>query len=145
MQKNLIAKIKESLSSVLPVTAVVFLLTVTIVPVSGELFFMFFVGTVFLILGIGMFTLGADTSMMIIGEKIGAQLTKSRKMLFILPVCFIIGVLVTVAEPDLKVLAEQTPIVDSTVMVWAVGVGVGFFLVLAFLRIFCSLKYPCCL
>lgn len=121
-------------------TAVVFLLTVTIVPVSGELFFMFFVGTVFLILGIGMFTLGADTSMMIIGEKIGAQLTKSRKMLFILPVCFIIGVLVTVAEPDLKVLAEQTPIVDSTVMVWAVGVGVGFFLVLAFLRIFLQFK-----
>lgn len=140
MQKNLIAKIKESLSSVLPVTAVVFLLTVTIVPVSGELFFMFFVGTVFLILGIGMFTLGADTSMIIIGEKIGAQLTKSRKMSFILPVCFMIGVLVTVAEPDLKVLAEQTPIVDSTVMVWAVGLGVGLFLVLAFLRIFLQFK-----
>ncbi|MDE6709855.1 MAG: DUF1538 domain-containing protein, partial [Oscillospiraceae bacterium] len=140
MQKNLIAKIKESLGSVLPVTAVVFLLTVTIVPVSGELFFMFFVGTVFLILGIGMFTLGADTSMIIIGEKIGAQLTRSRKIPFILPVCFIIGVLVTVAEPDLKVLAEQTPIVDSTVMVWAVGLGVGLFLVLAFIRIFLQFK-----
>lgn len=140
MQKNLIAKIKESLSSVLPVTAVVFLLTVTIVPVSGELFFMFFVGTVFLIVGIGMFTLGADTSMIIIGEKIGAQLTKSRKIWFILPVCFIIGVLVTVAEPDLKVLAEQTPIVDANVMIWAVGIGVGLFLVLSFLRIFMQWK-----
>lgn len=140
MQKNLIAKIKESLSSVLPVTAVVFLLTVTIVPVSGELFFMFFVGTVFLIVGIGMFTLGADTSMIIIGEKIGAQLTKSRKIWFILPVCFVIGVLVTVAEPDLKVLAEQTPIVDANVMIWAVGIGVGLFLVLSFLRIFMQWK-----
>ncbi|MCM1480234.1 MAG: DUF1538 domain-containing protein, partial [Muribaculaceae bacterium] len=140
MRKNLIDKIKESLGAVLPVTAVVFLLTVTVVPVSGELFFMFFVGTVFLILGIGMFTLGADTSMMIIGEKIGAELTRSRKMPFILPVCFLIGVLVTVAEPDLKVLAEQTPIVDSTVMVWAVGIGVGLFLVLAFLRIFLQFK-----
>ena len=140
MQKNLIAKIKESLGSVLPVTAVVFLLTVTIVPVSGELFFMFFVGTVLLIVGIGMFTLGADTSMIIIGEKIGARLTRLRKIRLILPVCFIIGVLVTVAEPDLKVLAEQTPIVDTQVMVWSVGIGVGLFLTIAFLRIFMQLK-----
>ena len=140
MQKNLIAKIKESLGSVLPVTAVVFLLTVTIVPVSGELFFMFFVGTILLIVGIGMFTLGADTSMIIIGEKIGARLTRLRKIWFILPICFIIGVLVTVAEPDLKVLAEQTPIVDTQVMVWAVGIGVGLFLTIAFLRIFLQLK-----
>lgn len=140
MHQNLIAKIKEALGSVLPVTAVVFLLTVTIVPVSGELFFMFFVGTVLLILGIGMFTLGADTSMIIIGEKIGARLTRSRKIGLILPVCFIIGVLVTVAEPDLKVLAEQTPIVDTRIMIWAVGIGVGIFLVLAFLRIFLQFR-----
>lgn len=140
MQKNLISKIKESLGSVLPVTAVVFILTVTIIPVSGELFFMFFVGTVLLIVGIGMFTLGADTSMIIIGEKIGARLTRSRKIGLILPVCFIIGVLVTVAEPDLKVLAEQTPIVDTQIMVWAVGIGVGIFLTLAFLRIFLQFR-----
>ncbi|MCM1022974.1 MAG: DUF1538 domain-containing protein [Prevotella sp.] len=140
MQKNLVEKIKESLGAVLPVAAVVFLLSVTVVPLSGEMFFSFFVGTVFLIVGIGMFTLGADTSMIIIGEKVGAQLTKSRSIAFILPVCFLIGVLVTVAEPDLKVLAEQTPIVDAQIMIWAVGVGVGLFLVLAFLRIFMQIR-----
>ncbi len=140
MQKNLVEKIKESLGAVLPVAAVVFLLSVTIVPLSGEMFFSFFVGTVFLIVGIGMFTLGADTSMIIIGEKVGARLTKSRSIALILPVCFLIGVLVTVAEPDLKVLAEQTPIVDTQVMIWAVGIGVGLFLTLAFLRIFLQFK-----
>ncbi len=140
MQKNLIEKIKESLGAVLPVAAVVFLLSVTVVPLSGEMFFSFFVGTILLIVGIGMFTLGADTSMIIIGEKIGARLTMSRKIAFILPVCFLIGVLVTVAEPDLKVLAEQTPIVDTQVMIWSVGVGVGIFLTLAFLRIFMQVK-----
>ena len=61
MQKNLIEKIKESLGAVLPVAAVVFLLSVTVVPLSGEMFFSFFVGTILLIVGIGMFTLGADT------------------------------------------------------------------------------------
>lgn len=140
MQKNLLEKIKESLGSVLPVAAVVFLLTVSIVPISGELFFMFFVGTVFLIVGIGMFTLGADTSMIIIGEEIGAKLTKMRKIWVILPICFVIGVLVTVAEPDLKVLAEQTPIVETQVMIWSVGIGVGLFLALAFLRIFLQIR-----
>ena len=140
LKSNLIEKIKESLGSVLPVAAVVFLLMVTIVPVSGELFFMFFVGTVMLVCGIGLFTLGADTSMIIIGEEIGAKLVKLRKVWLILPICFIIGVLVTVAEPDLKVLADQTPIVDSTVMIWAVGLGVGIFLALAFLRIFLQIR-----
>lgn len=140
MKKNLFEKIKESLGSVLPVAAVVFLLMVSIVPISGELFFMFFVGTVMLVVGIGLFTLGADTSMIIIGEEIGAKLVRLKKIWIILPVCFVIGVLVTVAEPDLKVLAEQTPIVETQVMVWSVGIGVGLFLALAFLRIFLQIR-----
>ncbi len=140
MQKNLLEKIKESLGSVLPVAAIVFLLMISIVPVSGEMFFMFFMGTVMLVVGIGLFTLGADTSMIIIGEEIGAKLVRLKKVWLILPVCFIIGVLVTVAEPDLKVLADQTPIVDTSVMIWAVGIGVGVFLALAFLRIFLQIK-----
>ncbi len=140
MKKNLVDKIKESLGSVLPVAAVVFLLMISIVPISGELFFMFFVGTVMLVVGIGLFTLGADTSMIIIGEEIGAKLVKMRKIWLILPICFVIGVLVTVAEPDLKVLAEQTPIVDTQVMIWSVGIGVGLFLALAFLRIFLQIR-----
>ena len=140
LKKNLIEKIKESLGSVLPVAAVVFLLMVSIVPISGELFFMFFVGTVLLVVGIGLFTLGADTSMIIIGEKIGAKLVRLKKVWIILPVCFVIGVLVTVAEPDLKVLADQTPIVETQVMVWSVGLGVGLFLALAFLRIFMQIR-----
>ena len=140
LKKNLTEKIKESLASVLPVAAVVFLLMISIVPISGELFFMFFVGTVLLVVGIGLFTLGADTSMIIIGEQIGAKLVKMRKVWLILPVCFLIGVLVTVAEPDLKVLADQTPIADSTVMIWSVGIGVGLFLAIAFLRIFLQIR-----
>ncbi len=140
MQKNLLEKIKESLGSVIPVAAIVFILMLTIVPVSGEMFFMFFIGTVMLVVGIGLFTLGADTSMIIIGEEIGAKLVRLKKIWLILPVCFIIGVLVTVAEPDLKVLADQTPIVDSQIMIWSVGIGVGIFLALAFLRIFLQIK-----
>lgn len=140
VKRNLIEKIKESLSSVLPITIIVFLLTISIVSVSGEMFFMFGFGAVMLILGIGLFTLGADLSMIIIGEKIGSNLTKLKKLYFILPVVFFIGVLITVAEPDLKVLAEQAPLVDTKVLIWSVGIGVGLFLVISFLRIFFQIK-----
>ncbi len=101
---------------------------------------MFVIGSIFLIFGIGLFTLGADQSMIVIGEQIGKNITKLKKIYFIIPVIFAIGVFITVAEPDLQVLAEQAPIVDTTVLIWAVGVGVGIFLVVAFMRIFLQIK-----
>ena len=140
MQQNLKEKIKESLASVLPITIIVFILTISLVPATGEMFFMFAVGAIFLITGIGLFTLGADQSMIIIGEQIGKKLTRLKKMYIIIPIIFAIGVLITVAEPDLKVLAEQAPIVETNVLVWAVGIGVGLFLVVAFMRIFLQIK-----
>lgn len=140
VQHNLKEKIKESLAAVLPITVIVFVLTITIVPATGEMFFLFFVGAIFLILGTGLFTLGADQSMIIIGEEIGSKITRLKKVWLIVPIIFIIGVLITVAEPDLKVLAEQAPIVESNVLIWSVGVGVGVFLVVAFMRIFLQIK-----
>ncbi len=140
MQQNLKEKIKESLGAVLPVTIIVFVLTVSVVPATGEMFFMFSVGAVMLILGVGLFTLGADSSMIIIGEEIGSKITKLKKIRFIIPVIFIIGLLITAAEPDLKVLAEQAPIVDTNVLIWSVAIGVGVFLVISFMRIFMQIK-----
>ena len=116
MKKNLTEKIKESLASVLPVAAVVFLLMISIVPISGELFFMFFVGTVLLVVGIGLFTLGADTSMIIIGEQIGAKLVKMRKIWLILPVCFLIGVLPFLLKKGKSIIWLSTSILQPAGM-----------------------------
>ncbi|MDR3149481.1 MAG: DUF1538 domain-containing protein [Oscillospiraceae bacterium] len=140
MRKNLHAKIKESLAAVLPVTLIVLILSVSLVPMTGEMVFMFLLGTALLIAGIGLFTLGADTSMILMGEKIGAGITKSRKLLLIIVSCLIIGIFITIAEPDLRVLAEQAPIVENTVLIISVAVGVGVFLLIAFLRIFFQIK-----
>ena len=134
MNQKLKEKITESLSSVLPVTCIVLILGITITPIPLDPLMLFLAGAAFLIIGMGFFTLGVDMAMMPIGEKVGAQLARAKKLPVIVIACVIIGAMVTVAEPDLQVLARQTPAVPDMVLILAVAAGVGFFLALAFLR-----------
>ena len=135
--KELRSKIWEALLSTLPITAIVYLLALT--PwfnLSSIELVTFTVGAVLLVLGIGLFNLGADLAMTPMGTHVGAGLSRQRKLLLLLAVCFILGMLITVAEPDLQVLATQVRVVmNGTVLIYAVGIGVGTFLVFAVLRI----------
>lgn len=128
-------KVREALASVLPITAIVLVLCFTVAPVPNEVLLAFLIGAVLLIVGMGLFTLGADTAMTPIGERVGAHMTRSRKLWVVVSVGFLIGVIVTVSEPDLQVLATQVPGIPNAVLVGAVAVGVGAFLVIALLRI----------
>ena len=140
LAKHLLEKLKEAVLAVVPVALIVIALCLTVVDVTAEFIVLFLVATVFLILGMTMFTLGADVSMMKIGQAIGSHITKSRKIIFIAIICFILGVIVTIAEPDLRVLAESVPIVETNVMIIAVAVGVGIFLVVSFFRVYLQVK-----
>lgn len=140
MRENLIEKIKESLGSILPIAVVVLILGITFVPMTGEMFFSFFIGTVMLVVGMGLFTLGADTSMIVIGERIGSTITRSKNLMFILFMCFLVGFSIALAEPDLQVLTQQVPFINSGFLIIIVGVGTGVFLVISFLRIFLQIK-----
>lgn len=137
MASILLKKIKEALVSVLPVAALVFLLNLTpTVHFSWMELLVFLVSALFLILGIGLFNLGADLAMTPMGEHVGAGLSKTKKLSLLLGVCFAMGLLITVAEPDLTVLAEQVKgVINGTVLILAVGVGVGAFLLLSVLKI----------
>ena len=132
----LLKKIKEALVSVLPVAAIVCLLNLTpLVHFTGLEIGVFLGSAVFLILGIGLFSMGADMAMTPMGEYTGAGLTKSKKLLLLVSVCFLMGLLITVAEPDLTVLAGQVKdVLNSTLLIICVGVGVGMFLVLSVLK-----------
>ena len=137
--RNLILeKLREAVASVLPVAATVALLCFTIAPVSTDLMLSFFIGTGMLMLGLGLFTFGAENSMTLIGTHIGARMTKSRKLWLILALSFILGVIITIAEPDLQVLAGNVPHIDTTVLIITVSVGVGIFLTICMLRILFS-------
>ena len=136
MRKILFAKLKESLISVLPVTAIVLIL-LPIFGFSVQEIVVFAISAVFLVLGIGLFNLGADLAMTPMGEHVGSGLTKSKKLKILLSVCFVMGVLITVAEPDLSVLAGQVESVinPSMLLIITVGIGVGLFLVIAVAKI----------
>ena len=95
----------------------------------------FLLGTIMLVVGMGLFTLGVEASMTQIGNHTGARMTKSRKLWLILTLSFILGIAITVAEPDLQVLASNVPHINTTVLIITVSVGVGLFLVICMLRI----------
>ena len=135
--KELWSKIKEALVSALPITAIVYLMSLT--PwfhFSAAELITFTIGAVLLILGIALFNLGADLAMTPMGTHVGSGLSKQRKLGLLLAVCFILGMLITIAEPDLQVLATQvSAVMNGTLLIYAVGLGVGTFLVVAILRI----------
>ena len=121
-------KTAESAKSVLPIVITVILISLTIFPLPTDLMLSFLIGTVFLIFGMGLFSLGAETSMTPIGNKIGTALTATKNLPLILAASFALGFAVTVAEPDLQVLAETVPHISKTALLVTVGTGVGIFL-----------------
>ena len=137
MGKALFLKLKEALTSVLPVGIIVFFLSLTpLVTLSHREMVVFGISALLLIVGIGFFNLGADLAMTPMGRYIGEGLTKSRKAAVLLLISFLMGVMITIAEPDLSVLAEQVgSIMNGTVLIVTVGFGVGLFLLQAVLKI----------
>lgn len=142
MNQKLKEKISESLSAVLPITAIVLAVSVFLVPMEIGTVAMFLTGAVMLIVGMGLFQLGAEISMTPLGEGIGAHISKSKKIIIVVLVIFAMGAIITVAEPDLQVLAGQVPAIPNNVLVWTVAAGVGICLVLAVLRILYRISLP---
>ncbi len=131
---NLMKVLKEALQSVLPIFAIVLLLSVSVAPMESGVLVMFLFGTLLLIVGMGFFTVGSGISMEPLGEGIGATLGKLKDIKIPLIVCFVLGVLITIAEPDLTVLAEQVPSIPNMVLIICVAIGVGIFLVISMIR-----------
>lgn len=135
MNVKLKEKISESLSAVLPITGIVLMLSVFLIPMELGSVVMFLTGALMLIVGMGFFQLGAEMAMTPIGEGVGVQISKMQKLLTVLLTGFLMGVIITVSEPDLQVLAGQVPSVPNEVLILTVALGVGFFLALAIVRI----------
>ncbi|MBR1847273.1 MAG: DUF1538 domain-containing protein [Bacilli bacterium] len=147
--KEWLAKFTESLISTAPIAVVIliiFLVTRFALPMdfftdaSGQAYFLsndqmvsFAVAVAMIVVGMALFNLGTEQSMTEIGRIIGGSLVRKNKFFFVIAMTFIIGVLVTIAEPDLSVLSRQVGI-NSQIIVWSIGVGVGLFLVVGVIR-----------
>ena len=128
-------KMRESVASVLPITIIVAVLCLFFVPIDNGIMLAFVIGAIMIIVGMGLFSLGADTAMSQIGTQIGSKMTQTRKLWLILLLSFVLGFIITMAEPDLQVLAANVPAIDTTVLIIAVSAGVGMFLLVSMLRI----------
>ena len=135
MNEKLKEKIQESLSSVLPITVIVLILSITLSPMEVGTLLLFLAGALLLIVGMGFFQLGAEMAMTPLGQGVGGRLIKSKKVLLIVIMAFLMGAIITIAEPDLQVLANQVASVPNPIIIWTVAVGVGLFLVIAVLRV----------
>lgn len=135
-------KLNETLKAVLPIIAIVLLLCFTIAPISPSILMAFLMGAVLLIVGMMLFTIGVELSMTPMGERVGTTMTKSRNLPVIVLVSFIMGMVITISEPDLQVLAEQVPSIPNMVLILAVAIGVGCFLVVAILRMLFGIALP---
>lgn len=140
LNKKLKEKIDESINAVVPITVIVLLLSIFIVPMETGTIAMFLVGAFMLIIGMAFFQLGAEMSMTPLGEGVGSQIMKTRRLSILVLVCFVMGVIITIAEPDLQVLANQVPSIPNETLIWTVALGVGAFLVVAVLRILFKLR-----
>ncbi len=133
-----IEKCREAIISVVPVLILVLFLHFTVAPL-GPVLPQLLVGSVFFITGLGLFLVGADIGVLPVGQKVGSALTAKRSLPLMLATGFIVGFIITVAEPDVQVLASQVtgvaPVIAPTALVAIIAAGVGFFVAVAMGRI----------
>ena len=142
LNEKLKQNLRESFASVMPITVIVLLLSVTLVPMEIGTLSLFLMSAVLLMVGMGFFQLGAEMAMTPLGQGLGSQLAKNRRLWVSMLICFAVGAVITLSEPDLQVLAEQVASIPNQVLIWTVAVGVGGFLVIAVLRIVFHISLP---
>ena len=129
-------KIAASTKTILPIAVIVILLSITILPMSVGNMLVFIVGACFLVLGMSLFDVGAEMSMQRLVARVGSSIASTGKIWIIAFISFLIGIMVTVSEPDLAILAGQVADIENMLLILTVSVGVGVFLMIAVLRIF---------
>ncbi len=135
-------KFNETLKAVFPILAIVLLLCFTIAPISPSILMTFLIGAVLLIIGMLLFSFGVELSMTQMGERVGTTMTKTKNVPLMILISFVMGMIITISEPDLQVLAQQVPSIPNIIIILAVAAGVGVFLVFALLRMLFAISLP---
>ena len=142
LRKNLSEKWMEAVRAVLPIVCIVLLLSFSIAPISPSILLCFLMGAVLIIVGMMLFSAGAEISMTPMGERVGVAMTRTKKLGVVVALSFLLGLIITISEPDLQVLAELVPSVPNMILILSVACGVGVFLVVAVLRMLFSIPLP---
>lgn len=133
-------KLKEVSYSILPIIIIVLVLNFTLTPLEPSVIVKFFIGSLLILLGLSVFLLGVDTGIGSIGRYVGSAITKTNKILIVIVAGIILGFFISVAEPDLHILAGQVDgvtagLVSKLSIVIVVSVGIGILLSFGLVRI----------
>ncbi|QAS54324.1 DUF1538 domain-containing protein [Halobacillus litoralis] len=137
---NIKETVLEVILSILPITVVITILQFTLVWLPLEMFLQFLIGVLMVGIGLILFLLGVNIGLLPVGEMIGSALSKTKMVWLIVFFGFLLGLVVTIAEPDVRVLASQVDQVSGgaiprDILIIAVALGVGIFVAIAMLRI----------
>lgn len=140
-----IDKVKEVLQSVLPITILVIILHFTMAPLPGIEFPRFLFGALLIVLGLAIFLFGVDIGITPIGKYLGKEIARSNSLKFVLVMGLILGFFISIAEPDLIILANQVSevtdgAIPSSVLLIVVSVGIAFMMTTGLFRI--VYRYP---
>ncbi len=139
LQSTFKEKLNETLKAVFPILLIVLILCFSIAPIPPSILMTFLIGATLLTVGMLFFNVGVDLSMTPMGERTGTIITKSKNLILIIIITFIMGFVITISEPDLQVLASQVPSIPNLTLILAVALGVAVFLVIAILRMLFSI------
>lgn len=142
--KVLAEKFREVLMAVLPITIIVAVLNYTLTPLAPHIFLRFLAGAVFIVVGLSIFLLGVDIGITPIGNQMGASIARTNKLWIVVIAGLVLGFAISVAEPDLHILAQQVENITSAniekiTLVLVVSLGIALMLCLGFLRIVLNL------
>ena len=130
----------ETLIGIFPILLVITILQFTITPVETELYIKFLIGTIMVVVGLVMFLIGVEVGFLKIGESIGSALVKTGRLRMILLFAAVLGFAATLLEPDVHVFSAQASEliskIDAPLFMSIVALGVGLFMIIAFLRMF---------
>ncbi len=134
------SKLKEVIFSVLPITVLVLILNFTLTPIDTHLIIKFLIGAVFIVIGLTIFLFGVDIGISHIGNIMGSAITKTNKLWIVAAAGLVLGFFISVAEPDLHILADQVDSVTSGLVskgsiVVVVSIGIAVMTALGLIRI----------
>ena len=135
MKNNYLRSVINSAISILPIMAIVFLLSLTgLARISNTDYVMLTLGGIIMIFGLSFFQIGASTSLIKVGEYMGASLSKQKKLIVVIIFAFLLGMLITCAEPSILIMSKQAGI-NPVLLIGSIAAGVGVFVVVGILRI----------
>jgi len=145
MRDNVKDKVLEVVTAILPLVLAVVILQFAVIRMPVHIFVQFIIGAAMVMAGMVLFLLGVEIGILPMGKALGAELPRRKSLFLVIGIAFVVGFAATVAEPDVIVLTGQVDEVSrgaiaGNVLIYAIAIGVGFFVAMAMLRIL--LNFP---